>query len=112
GLKIQHALRAFTANDRKVIKQTAENYPETEFYKTEDLITQLGIGEALVTSLNEKGIPTPLVHTMMCAPESRMDILTKPEIDALIAKSTLIAKYNEVVNRESAYEILTEKLKT
>ena len=60
GLKIQHSLRAFTAVDRKVIKQTAENYPETTFYKTEDLITQLGIGEALVTLLNEKGIPTPL----------------------------------------------------
>ena len=65
GLKVQHALRAFTAADRKVIKQTAENYPETEFYKTEDLITQLGIGEALVTMLNEKGIPTPLVHCML-----------------------------------------------
>ena len=59
-MKVQHALRAFTAADRKVIKQTSENYPETEFYKTEDLITQLGIGEALVTMLNEKGIPTPL----------------------------------------------------
>lgn len=59
GLKVQHALRAFTAADRKVIKQTAENYPETDFYKTEDLITQLGTGEALVTILNEKGIPTP-----------------------------------------------------
>lgn len=57
GMKIQHALRAFTAADRKVIKQTAENYPETEFYKTEDLITQLGIGEALVTMLNEKDPP-------------------------------------------------------
>ena len=68
GLKVQHALRAFTAADRKTIKQTAENYPETEFYKTEDLITQLGIGEALITMLNEKGIPTPLVHTMLCPP--------------------------------------------
>ena len=58
------------------IKQTAENYPETEFYKTEDLITQLGIGEAFVTMLNEKGIPTPLVHTMILPPRSRMDILT------------------------------------
>ena len=58
GLKVQHALRAFTAADRKVIKQTAENYPETAFYKTEDLITQLGIGEALVTMLNEKVFPT------------------------------------------------------
>src|SRR5207248_2255292 len=62
GLKVQHALRAFTAADRKTIKQTAENYPETEFYKIESLITELGIGEALITMLNEKGIPTPLVH--------------------------------------------------
>ncbi len=61
---MQHALRAFTAVDRKVIKQTAENYPES-FYKTEDLITQMGIGEALVTMLNEKGIPTPLAHVML-----------------------------------------------
>ena len=84
GLKVQHALRAFTAADRKVIKQTAENYPETEFYKTEDLITQLGIGEALVTILNEKGIPTPLVHCMLCSPRSRMDILTDSEIDTIV----------------------------
>ncbi|MEO8711354.1 MAG: helicase HerA-like domain-containing protein, partial [Parafilimonas sp.] len=74
GLKVQHALRAFTAADRKTIKQAAENFPETNFYKTEDLLTQMGIGEALVTFLNEKGIPTPLVHTMLCPPRSRMDI--------------------------------------
>jgi DNA helicase HerA-like ATPase len=110
GLKVQHALRAFTAADRKVIKQTAENYPETDFYTTEDLITQLGIGEALVTMLNEKGIPTPLVQTMLCAPRSRMDILTQQEIDAINAKSKLVAKYNHVVDNESAYEILTAKL--
>ncbi len=112
GLKIQHALRAFTAADRKVIKQTAENYPETSFYKTEDLITQMGIGEALVTILNEKGIPTPLAHTMMLTPQSRMDVLTVSEIDALVSKSKLVPKYNQVVDRESAYEILTEKLNT
>ncbi len=110
GLKVQHALRAFTAADRKVIKQTAENYPETEFYKTEDLITQLGIGEALVTMLNEKGIPTPLVHTMLCTPRSRMDVLQQSEIDAINTKSKLVAKYNEVIDSQSAYEILTAKL--
>jgi DNA helicase HerA-like ATPase len=76
GLKIQHALRAFTAADRAAIKQTAQNYPETSFYKTENLITQLGIGEALVTILNENGIPTPLAQVMMLASRSRMDILT------------------------------------
>ena len=111
GLKIQHSLRAFTAMDRKAIKQTAENYPETDFYKTEELITQLGIGEALVTLLNEKGIPTPLAATMMLAPRSRMDILTEGEIDNIVSKSKLTAKYNKVVDSESAYEMLTAKLK-
>ncbi len=110
GLKVQHALRAFTAADRKVIKQTSENYPETEFYKTEDLITQLGIGEALVTMLNEKGIPTPLVHCMMCPPASRMDILTDVEIDSIVSRSKIAGKYNQVIDSQSAYEILTEKL--
>ena len=110
GLKVQHALRAFTAADRKVIKQTAENYPETGFYKTEDLITQLGTGEALVTILNEKGIPTPLAHCMIRPPQSRMDILSEMEIDALVSRSKIAAKYNQVIDTVSAYEILTEKL--
>jgi DNA helicase HerA-like ATPase len=110
GLKVQHALRAFTAGDRKTIKQTAENYPETEFYKTEDLITQLGIGEALITMLNEKGIPTPLVHTMLFPPRSRMDILTGGEIDNIVAHSKLVTKYNQAMDSESAYEILNGKL--
>jgi len=110
GLKVQHALRAFTAADRKVIKQTADNYPETEYYKTEDLITQLGIGEALVTMLNEKGIPTPLAHTMLCSPRSRMDVLTDDEVNNINAKSKLVAKYSKDVDNNSAYEILTAKL--
>lgn len=110
GLKIQHALRAFTAADRKTIKQTADNYPETAYYKTEDLITQLGIGEALVTLLSEKGIPTPLAHTMLCSPRSRMDILSESEVDAINAKSKLVAKYSEEIDTESAYEMLTAKL--
>ena len=110
GLKVQHALRAFTAADRKTIKQAAENYPETEFYKTESLLTQLGIGEALITALNEKGIPTPLVHTMLVPPRSRMDVLTDSEMDALIDQSKLVKKYASDENRESACEILTSKL--
>jgi len=111
GMKVQHALRAFTAADRKMIKQTAENYPLSDFYKTEDALTQLGIGEAFITTLNEKGIPTPLVHTLLCPPRSRMDILTGAEIDAIVASSRLSAKYNQAIDSESAYEILTEKLK-
>ena len=110
GLKVQHALRAFTANDRKTIKQTAENYPLSDFYKTEDLLTQIGIGEALITCLNEKGVPTPLAATMLVSPQSRMDILTAPEIDTLVNASKMVKKYNPEVDSESAYEILTAKL--
>jgi len=110
GLKVQHALRAFTAADRKTIKQAAENFPITDFYKTDELLTQLGIGEALVTLLNEKGIPTPLVHTMLCAPRSRMDVLSDTEIDQLVAGSKLAAKYAKEIDSDSAYEILTRKL--
>lgn len=110
GLKIQHSLRAFTAADRQVIKQTAQNYPETSYYKIDDLITQLGIGEALVTLLNEKGIPTPLVHTMMCTPRSRMNVLAQSEIDSIVDHSKLAAKYNQVTDPESAYDMLTKKL--
>jgi uncharacterized protein len=110
GLKVQHSLRAFTAKDRKAIKMAAENYPITDFYQTEDLLTALGIGEAIVSVLNEKGIPTPLAHTLMRAPESRMDILTPTEIDHILNRSALVRKYNQEVDRESAYEILNGKI--
>lgn len=110
GLKVQHALRAFTAADRKVIKQAAENYPETNFYKTDELLTQLGIGEALVTMLNEKGIPTPLAHVLMISPRSRMDVLTAEEISGIVSSSKLVKKYNQEIDSESAYELLTAKL--
>jgi DNA helicase HerA-like ATPase len=112
GMKIQHALRAFTANDRKDIKQTAQNYPDSPYYKTEELLTQLGIGEALVTLLNEKGIPTPLAHTYLISPRSRMDVLSTEEIDTLVNRSMLVPKYNYVQDRESAYEILSRRLET
>jgi DNA helicase HerA-like ATPase len=110
GLKIQHALRAFTANDRQAIKQTADNYPSSDFYKTDELLTSLGIGEALVTALNEKGIPTPLAATMMRAPESRMDVLTESEIQEINTKSKLVKKYSELIDKESAYEMLNKKI--
>jgi hypothetical protein len=110
GLKIQHALRAFTAKDRKAIKLTAQNYPITEFYDTAEVLTSLGTGEALVSALDEKGRPTPLAATMMRAPMSRMDILTDGEIEEVLDNSKLIKKYNEEIDRESAYEILTEKI--
>ncbi|MCS6934459.1 MAG: DUF853 domain-containing protein [Chitinophagales bacterium] len=111
GMKIQHALRAFTAKDRKAIKMAAENYPITEFYEVDELLTALGMGEALVTVLNEKGNPTPLAATLMLAPSSRMDILTPQEIEEINARSHLVKKYNQVIDRESAFEMLNQKIK-
>ena len=111
GLKIQHALRAFTAKDRKAIKLAAENYPDSKYYNTKEVLTQLGIGEAFVTALNEKGIPTPLARTMLRAPMSRMDILSQKEIKQVLDNSRLIHKYNQDVDRDSAYELLNEKIK-
>lgn len=110
GLKIQHALRAFTAKDREAIRKAVQNFPETEYYDMDTLINELGIGEAFVTVLNEKGIPTPLVHAMLRAPVSRMDVLSPEEIEALVAASRLAPKYNQEVNRESAYELLSAKI--
>lgn len=110
GLKVQHALRAFTATDRKAIKLAAENYPDSEYYDVDESLTQLGIGEAFVSVLSEKGIPTPLAATMMRAPMSRMDILSDRELKELIDTSRLYYKYSEVIDRESAYEILNEKI--
>ena len=110
GLKVQHALRAFTAKDRKAIKLTAENYPDSEFYDTKEVLTSLGIGEALISALDEKGRPTPLAATMLRAPMSRMDVLTDSELKSVVDNSKLVKKYNDIVDRESAYEILNEKI--
>jgi DNA helicase HerA-like ATPase len=110
GLKVQHALRAFTANDRKSIKAAAENYPISEYYSTDELITQLGIGEALITALNERGIPTELAHCMMRPPGSRMDILNPDEIENLVGSSALARDYNREVDRQSAYEMLHKRI--
>ncbi|MBK8613587.1 MAG: DUF853 family protein [Flavobacteriales bacterium] len=111
GLKVQHALRAFTAKDRTTIKRTAENYPLTDFYNTEELLTSLGIGEAIVSALSEKGTPTPLAHTLMRAPATRMDVLSPLELDGLVGRSDLVRKYNEELDRDSAFEILEKRLK-
>ena len=110
GLKIQHALRAFTAKDRKAIKLTAENYPISEYYDTKEVLTSLGIGEALISALDEKGRPTPLAATMLRAPMSRMDILSNSELKEVIENSKLVKSYDEVIDRESAYEMLNKKI--
>ncbi len=110
GLKVQHALRAFTAKDRKAITKTAENYPDSAFYDTSEVLTAMGIGEALITALNEKGIPTPLAQTLVRAPITRMDILSEMEIDELVATSDLVHKYNKEIDHDSAFEILERKM--
>ena len=111
GLKVQHALRAFTAKDRQAIKLTAQNYPDSKYYDTAEVLTSLGIGEALVSALDEKGRPTPLAATLIRAPMSRMDILNETELSSLISQSRLARKYNKTIDRESAYEMLNEKIK-
>ena len=83
---------------------------EKVLYEVDQLLTELGIGEALISALDSKGRPTPLAHTYLRAPQSRMDILSNREIDAITDQSTLIRKYNEEIDRESAYEILTGKI--
>ncbi|MEM6885222.1 MAG: helicase HerA-like domain-containing protein [Verrucomicrobiota bacterium] len=112
GLKVQHAMRAFTARDRKGIKLAAENYPLSDFYDTSQEMTSLGIGEALVTGLGPKGRPTPLVRTLLCAPRSRMGVLNKAEQAQLIGQSLLVSKYAETLDAESAYEMLQGKLQS
>ena len=112
GLKIQHALRAFTAKDQKSIKLAAENFPITAHYDIEKTLTSMGIGEALVTVLNDKGIPTPLAHTLMRPPLSRIGVLSPAEIQQMMDESDIKAKYEETIDRDSAYEILSGKLKS
>jgi DNA helicase HerA-like ATPase len=110
GTKIQHALRAFTERDRKAMKSAVENYPITEFYKTDELITSLWVGEILFTTLSPKGIPTPLAHVFNLTPSSRMDTITPSELDHFLSSSLLVGKYNTTIDRESASEILAKKL--
>ncbi|KTD33553.1 putative ATPase [Legionella nautarum] len=106
GLKIQHALRAFTAKDRKAMKLVAQNFPTTKYYNTEELLTSLGIGEALVSGLDAEGQPTPLVECRVRAPESRMGVLSPQEIIAVVAGSMLMSHYGKRMKTTSLEEIL------
>ena len=104
-------LPSITKKDRKDIKRISQNFPITEFYKTDEILTSLGIGEALITAINEKGIPTPLVATLLRSPQSRMGILNQDEINSLLKKSEISDKYNQEIDRESAHEILNKKIR-
>jgi DNA helicase HerA-like ATPase len=110
GNRVQHALRAFTPDDADALRKTARTFPVTEHYDVERTITSLGIGEALVTVLSPKGVPTPLAATRLVPPDSRMSPLTDQELAAVVAASPLQARYGTTMDRESAHEIITARL--
>jgi DNA helicase HerA-like ATPase len=110
GNRVQHALRAHTPDDDKALKATVRTYPKTPFYDLEETLTSLGIGEAIVTVLNTRGQPTPVVATRLIPPASRMAPLTPQELQADIRQSDLLAEYGQPVDRESAREMLAARM--
>ncbi|MGV0624608.1 helicase HerA-like domain-containing protein [Mycolicibacter minnesotensis] len=110
GARIQHALRAFTPDDQKALSRTVRTYPKTKVYDLESALTSLGIGEAIVTVLSERGAPTPVAWTRLRAPRSLMAAIGADAIDAAAKASPLQAEYGQTIDRESAYEMLSEKL--
>ena len=110
GSRIQHQLRAATPNDAKALKQTVNTYPVSAYADLSQVILQLGIGEAIVTVMNERGAPTPVAWTRLRAPESLMGAADPAAVTAAVTASPLQAKYGAVVDRESARELLAKKL--
>lgn len=108
--KIQHALRAFTAKDNKSIRLMADNFPESDYYKVEDILTEMWIGEALVTTLDKSGSVTILAQTLVCPPSTRMDTVTDWEIQNILSQSSIYAKYQKVVENNSTTNILDQKI--
>ncbi len=110
GSRVQHQLRAHTPNDAKALKQTVDTYPHTEYDDLGEVITSLGIGEAVVTVMDERGAPTPVAWTLLRAPESRMGPADPETMTATVQASPLHAKYAEAVDRDSAHERLAAKV--
>jgi uncharacterized protein len=110
GSRVQHQLRAATPNDAKALKATVNTYPTSSYDDLGKVILSLGIGEAVVTVMNERGAPTPVAWTRLRAPESRMAPADQADMTATVAASPLAAKYAEAVDRESAREKLAAKL--
>jgi DNA helicase HerA-like ATPase len=109
GNRIQHALRAFTPRDQKAVKTAAETFVANPKLDVAQAIAQLGVGEALVSMLLDKGIPMPVERTLICPPRCRMGAITAEERTAVRGRSPVGAKYDTAVNRESAYEILSRR---
>ncbi len=110
GNRVQHALRAHTPDDDRALKASVRTYPKTEFYDLEETLTSLGIGEAVVTVLDTRGSPTPVVAARFIPPASRMAPLTSEELQADIRQSGLLSEYGQPVDRESAREILAGRM--
>jgi hypothetical protein len=110
GNRVQHALRAFTPDDADALRKTARTFPTTEFYDVEKTITSLGTGEALVTVLTPRGVPTPLAATRLLPPDSLMAPIPADQFATAVAASTFQARYGTTVDRESAYERITARL--
>ena len=110
GSRVQHQLRAHTPNDAKALKATVNTYPTSGYDDLGEVITSLGIGEAVVTVMNERGAPTPVAWTMLRAPESSMSPADQTVLDGIVSGSPLQQKYGEVVDRESAHERLAARL--
>lgn len=110
GARIQHALRAFTPDDQTALNKTVRTYPKTDVYDLESALTSLGIGEAIVTVLSERGAPTPVAWTRMRAPRSLMDTIGNDAIAAAAKASPLQAEYGQTIDSESAYERLNARL--
>ena len=109
GNRVQHALRAFTADDEKALRAAARTFPKTAFYDIEETLTSLGIGEALVTVLSPSGSPTPPFATRLVPPTSRMGPLTDDEMRRQLAQSAQVREYAQAVDRESAREKLAAR---
>ena len=110
GSRVQHALRAHTPDDEKNLRATVRTYPKTQLYDLQETLTSLGIGEAIVTGLNPRGVPTPVIATMLAPPTSRMAPLTAEEFQKEFAESDLMREYGTPLNRESAAEMLAVRL--
>ena len=108
GNRVQHALRAFTPDDAKALKASVRTFPKSDFYDLEELLQQLGIGEAAVTILSESGVPTPVVHTKLRPPLASMG--AADDVDAVAKASPLYAKYGTRTDPQSAREMLADRL--
>jgi DNA helicase HerA-like ATPase len=109
GNRIQHALRAYTPRDQKAVRTAAETFVANPKLNVAEVISQLGVGEALVSTLQEKGVPMPVERTLICPPRCRMGAITAEERSAVRARSLVGGKYDSRINRESAYEILSRR---